>query len=414
MIRFALAFICSLCLPAVLSIAQDVPLQDSVAAPRPLKVWIPAPLIADESSQAFQLLNDHTQVFSERNNLAVDYRIKAVGAVGGIMSTIRSGSEVAPGALPDIALIRRRDLMPAQAQQYLQSMETLFSSSLINELDSALEFGQIPLEDGVALYGLPYFFEVLHTVYAPPLDYADRRLSFDDALANPATFLFPAGRANGLNQTFYLQYLAAGGLEPPNDDTTIDEAALGAVLEFYEQLVEQDLIAPDVLTYQSPAAYQANFIRDADQRILAVFSSSEYLSMLDQQNPNLLAAGIPAPNDASITTRDGWLWVIVTPDLTRRALSARYLEWLMQPVFHARFSMELYQLPSQPAILGDSLPAAVDGPFMEALLDNAIRPIPESEGGTAPRLMQEALMQVLHGDTTATAVKQALDQLAER
>ena len=413
MVRFALAFICSLCLPIVL-LAQDVPLQDSVAVPRPLKVWIPAPLIADESSEAFQLLNEHTQVFSERSALAVDYRIKAVGAVGGIMSTIRSGSEVAPGALPDIALIRRRDLTPAQARQYLQSMETLFSSSLINELDSALEFGQIPLEDGVALYGLPYFFEVLHTVYAPPLDYADQRLSFDDALANPAAFLFPAGRANGLNQTFYLQYLAAGGLGSANGDMTIDEAALAAVLGFYEQLVEQELISPDVLTYQSPAAYQTDFISNADQRILAVFSSSEYLSMLDQQNPNLLAAAIPAPNGASLTTRDGWLWVIVTPDLTRRTLSARYLEWLMQPSFHARFSMQLYQLPSQPAILGDSLPDGVDDQFMEELLNNAIPPIPESEGGAPPRLMQEALMQVLHGDTTSTAVKQALDQLAER
>ena len=414
MVRFALVFICSLCLSAMTLMAQDVPLQDSVSAPRPLKVWIPAPLIADESSEAFQLLSDHTQVFSERSNLAVEYRIKPVGTVGGIMSTIRSGSEVAPGALPDITLIRRRDLTPAQAQQYLQSMETLFSSSLINELDNALEFGQIPLEDGVALYGLPYFFEVLHTVHTQPLDSADSHLSFDDVLANHASLLFPAGRANGLNQTFYLQYLTAGGLGPNNGDMTIDEAALRSVLEFYEQLVEQDLIAPDVLTYQSPSAYQTDFINNADQLILAIFSSSEYLSMLDQQNPSLLAASIPASNGAGITTRDGWLWVIVTPDLTRRTLSARYLAWLMQPGFHARFAMELYQLPSQRAILGDSLPDGVDDKFIDELLNNAILPIPESEGGTAPRLMQAALMQVLHGDTTATAIKQVLDQLEER
>jgi len=414
MIRFALTFVCSLCLSIMPLMAQDDPLQDSISAPRPLKVWLPAPLIADESSDAFQLLSQHTQVFSGRNNLAVEYRIKAVGAVGGIMATIRSGSEVAPGALPDITLIRRRDLTPAQARQYLQSMETLFSSSLINELGDALAFGQIPLDDSAALYGLPYFFEVLHAVHTQPLNNAGKRLSFDDVLANRASLLFPAGRANGLNQTFYLQYLAAGGLTPNHADMPIDEAALGAVLEFYEQLIAQDLIAPDVLTYQSPSAYQTDFINQADQPILAIFSSSEYLSMLDQQNPNLLAASIPAPNGGGITTQDGWLWVIVTPDLTRRTLSARYLEWLMQPGFHAGFSMALYQLPSQRAVLGDSLPDGVDEQFIEALLDNAILPIPESEGGTAPRLMQEALMQVLHGDTAATAAKQALDQLAER
>jgi len=414
MVRFALMLICSLCLFIFSLRAQDAPPQGLMAAPRPLKVWIPAPLIADESSEVFQLLREHTQVFSSRNNLAVEYRIKDVGTIGGIMSTIRSGSEVAPGALPDITLIRRRDLTPAHARQYLQSMETLFSSSLINELGSALEFGQIPLEDGVALYGLPYFFEVLHTVHTRPLSNADKRLSFEDVLANQASLLFPAGRTNGLNQTFYLQYLAAGGLAPDNGDMSIDEAALRSILGFYEQLVDQDLITPDVLTYQSTAAYQTDFINHADQLLLAVFSSSEYLSMLEQQDPNLLAAGIPTANGASISTRDGWLWVIVTPDLTRRTLSARYLEWLMQPDFHARFAMALYQLPSQQAILGDSLPDGVDDRFIAELLDNAILPIPESEGGTAPRLMQEALMQVLHGDTAATAARQALDQFAER
>lgn len=413
MMRFVLTFIC-LCLAAVPLTAQDVPMQDETTAPRPLKVWIPAPLIADESSAAFQSLREHTLGFSERSGLAVDYRIKDVGVVGGIMSTIRSGSEVAPGALPDITMIRRRDLTPAQARQYLQSMETLFSSSLINELDRALEFGQIPLEDGVALYGLPYFFEVLHAVHARPLEKAGRHPSFDDVLANQAALLFPAGRANGLNQTFYLQYLAGGGQPPDNGDMAIDETALAAALDFYEQLVEQDLIAPDVLTYQSPAAYQTDFINNADQLVLAIFSSSEYLSMLDQQNPNLLAAGIPTAAGARITTLDGWLWVIVTPDPTRRALSARYLEWLMRPVFHASFAKSLHQLPSQRAVLGDSLPESADEQLIQELLDNAILPIPESEGGTAPRLMQEALMQVLHGDTAATATRQALAQFAER
>ena len=113
MMRFVLTFIC-LCLSAMPLAAQDVPLQDEAAAPRPLKVWIPAPLIADESSAAFQSLREHTLVFSERSGLAVDYRIKDVGVVGGIMSTIRSGSEVAPGALPDITMIRRRDLTPTK------------------------------------------------------------------------------------------------------------------------------------------------------------------------------------------------------------------------------------------------------------------------------------------------------------
>ena len=163
----------ALCLFLVFSLAlagtsgqEDTPVPD---APRPLQVWLPAPLISDESGAAFQLLSEHTAAFSLGNDIAIEYRIKDVGKVGGIMSTIRAGKDVAPAALPDVTLIRRRDFTPSQARQYLQSLETLFSSSLLQDLDYGLEFGQIQHETGIALYGLPYLFDVLLAVHTQPL-----------------------------------------------------------------------------------------------------------------------------------------------------------------------------------------------------------------------------------------------------
>ena len=388
---------------------------DADTALPPLQVWLPAPLISDESGEAFQLLSEHTAAFSLSNDIDIEYRIKDVGKVGGIMSTIRAGKDVAPAALPDVTLIRRRDFTPAQAQQYLQSMETLFSSSLINDLDDGLEFGQIPLEAGSALYGLPFLYDVLLAVYSQPLQTAGFRLTFEDVFANRTAFLFPAARTNGLNQTFYLQYLSAGGLTPSDGVMSINEEALGTVLKFYEDLVQRGLVAPDVLTFQSPAAYQSEFINGADRSQLAIFSASEYLAMIDQQNSSLMAAQVPTSSGGGQSIRDGWLWVLVTPDMSRQTLSARYLEWMMEPGFHASFARALYHLPTQPALLDDSLPAAVDRQFFAGLLENATLPLPENEGGTAPRLMQEALIHVLHGDATAAqATRQVLSQLSER
>jgi len=388
---------------------------DADTALPPLQVWLPAPLISDESGEAFQLLSEHTAAFSLGNDIDIEYRIKDVGKVGGIMSTIRAGKDVAPAALPDVTLIRRRDFTPAQAQQYLQSMETLFSSSLINDLDDGLEFGQIPLEAGSALYGLPFLYDVLLAVYSQPLQTAGFRLSFEDVFANRTAFLFPAARTNGLNQTFYLQYLSAGGLTPSDGVMSINEEALGTVLKFYEDLVQRGLVAPDVLTFQSPAAYQSEFINGADRSQLAIFSASEYLAMIDQQNLSLMAAQVPTSSGGGQSIRDGWLWVLVTPDMSRQTLSARYLEWMMEPGFHASFARALYHLPTQPALLDDSLPAAVDRQFFAGLLENATLPLPENEGGTAPRLMQEALIHVLHGDASAAqATRQVLSQLSER
>jgi len=394
--------------------AQEGTLGQDSAQP-PLRVWLPAPLISDESGDAFQLLSEHTAAFSSSRNIDIEFRIKDVGKVGGIMSTIRAGKDIAPAALPDVTLIRRRDFTPAQSQQYLQSMETLFSSSLINALDGGLEFGQISLEAGAELYGLPYLYDVLLAVHSQPLQAAGYRLTFVDVLANEAAFLFPAARANGLNQTFYLQYLSAGGLTPSNGVMNINEEALGIVLKFYEDLVQRELVTPDVLTYQAPTAYQSEFINRSDRSQLAVFRASEYFAMTEQQDATLMAGQVPTAIGGGRSIRDGWLWVLVTPDMSRQTLSARYLEWMMEPEFHANFARALYHLPTQPALLDDSLPPSADRQFFVDLLANATLPLPENEGGTAPRLMQEALIHVLHGDASAEqATAQVLSQLAER
>lgn len=407
--------VCAMCLPVALVDAQEDAESDSSAAMRPLNVWLPATLINDDESAAYALLDEHTEAFSANNEIAVEYRIKDIGAVGGIMSTIRSGSEVAPGALPDIALIPRREFTPTQARQYLQSMETLFSSWLLNDLGDTLAFGQIPLEGNVALYGLPYFLEVLHSVATGSLASAGDSPGFDDVLASDARMLFPAVRPSGLNQTFYLQYLAAGGSSARDGSLEIDEAALLAVLEFYERLLRQGGVTADVLSYQSPSEYLDSFIQGAGDAQIGVFWSSEFLAMRDQHLPGSAPGTIPAPNGGSRATLDGWLWIIVTPDLTRQTLSARYLEWMTDPEFHAAFSKSLYQLPAQSSILRASLPEDIDDEFFSDLLASAIAPLPESEGGTLPRIMQEALIKVLRGETSAAeATRQVVNQFAGR
>ena len=384
------------------------------AAPQ-LKVWLPAPLISDESGDAYQLLSAHTAEFSASNDINVGYRIKDVGKSGGILSSIRAGKEVAPAALPDVALIRRGDFGPALASEYLQSMESLFSSSLLNDLDDGVEFGQVPLESGQTLYGLPYFFDLLLSVYTQQLGTTRSSLSFDDMLADEVAFLFPAARASGLNQTFYLQYLAAGGLMPDNGVMSLNEDALQTVLEFYDALAQRELITADVLTYQTPAAYVSEFANHLDRPQLAIFNASDYLALIDQQAVNVAAAEIPTADGNGSTVLNGWLWVIVTPDRGRQALVARFLEWMMEPAFHAGFARALYHLPAQPAILDQSLPAAADSQFFNELLQSAALPLPEGEGGTAPRLMQEALGHVLHRDVSAAeATRQVLEQIAER
>lgn len=407
-LKFLLA-VALICACHVIS-AQD----EAEAAPQPLTVWLPAPLIADESGRAFQLLSDHAASFASGNEIAVEFRIKAAEGVGGIMSTIRAGKDVAPSALPDLTLIPRRDFTPAQAREYLQSLETLFSASLLKDLAGSLTFGQIPHEGAMALFGLPYLFDMLIGAHTLPLVRAGERISFADVLANEAVFLFPAARANGLNQTFYHQYLAAGGAGPSESVMTIDEAALLRVLQFYESLLMSGLVSPDTLSYPAPTAYlNALMSEDARPRI-AILKVSDYLDLIEQA-ATLVASEIPTADANGSAILDGWLWVMVKPDRNRQTMAARLLEWLLEPAFHAELANALHHLPSQPAILDGSLPAAADSELLAQLLLEAALPLPEGEGGAAPRLMQEALVDLLHGEASAAeASGQALGKLAER
>ena len=406
----ALVMLCS----ARLALAQDAD-DSSESGPLPLRVWLPADLISDEAGAAFQLLSAQAAAFHSENDIAVQFRIKATEGPGGIMSTIRAGKDVAPAALPDMTLVHRRDLTPAQASEYLQSLETLFSASLLNDLSADLSFGQIPLEGEPTLFGLPYLFNMLIGAHWQPLPRASDRLSFDDLLESEASFLFPAARANGLNQTFYHQYLAAGGAKPSQGVMEIDEGALRKTLAFYEALVLRELVTPDVLTWQSPAAYINDFVNRADGPQLALLTVNDYLNLVAQASQTFTASEIPTTDANGSAVLDGWLWVLVAPERNRQTLAARFIEWLMEPAFHAGLARSLRLLPSQPGILADSLPEAVDGAIFADLLATAELPLPEGDGGAVPRLMQEALVDVLHGEAGAQeATEQALSKLAER
>jgi len=394
---------------AVPVFAQDEPPAETILE---LDVWIPAPLIDDTQDPAYQELIEQTTQFTADNGVLVNYRIKAVGTAGGIMSTIRSGSVVAPGALPDLALIRRSDLTSAQALELFQSLETLFSTALLNDLDSSLELGQVVTPEGLELYGLPYFVDLLVTTYNLEPDEFTGGLTFDDVLNNADSFYFPAARANGLNQTFYMQYLAAGGVPPRNGEFTVNANALQTVLEFYESAVTSGIVTPDVLTYASPSAYRTDFMNAMDSQNVAVVSTSEFLSMRGQDS-SLQLGIIPTSTGQALPTANGWVWVMVTPDPTQQDLSVRFLNWIMQPDFHSSFSNTLNQLPAQQSALEDSLPDNVDPLFVDELLSQAILPLADNEGGTVARAMQDALIPVINGEQTAEeATQQLVEQFA--
>ncbi len=373
-------------------------------APLRLMIWLPEPLYPVDDEAIANLLNTQFAEFeTSQGNVEVEWRRKKVEDVGGIISTLRTASPVAPGALPDLTLLRRSDLVLAVQLGLIQPLEGRASSAILGDLyDAALRLGQV---DG-QLYGLPYMLETQHLIYRPPLSLTG--WSFADVLAQDVPFVFPAGGANGVNDVFLVQYLAA---LPPDEaaqvtsgELPINAEALRSVLSFYQQAVESSVITPSVLDFTTPIDYAA-FLGEGT----ALVTSTTYLS-LSARGEVLEFAPIPTASGNDATMLDGWIWVMTTTNAERQEMALQLMDWMMDAQRHGDYSAAVNMVPSQRSTLRRWDDAAY-GDFVDVLLNNAFLPLSES---AATRAMQNALGSVLLGQRTADeATQEVLNQLTE-
>lgn len=362
--------------------------------PQRLTVWWPEPLAPLDNETAAEVLSEQLSAFQrETSNVSVELRLKRVEDVGGIMSTLRTASAVAPGALPDLTLLRRDDLLVAAQAGLIQPLGGRLSPAVLEDLQNVgIELGSISGE----LYGLPYTLDILHVAY-PPSSSAMPSTSYDTLLSEQIPFIFPAGRTSGINNVLLLQYFADGGALSDSGSLVVDANALAQTFAFYEQAVELGVVDPLVLEYVTPSDY-IGLLAGADQG-LGVVSSTLYLELLDS-GIDLRAAAIPNAEGSAQTVADGWMWVLTTSDADRQTQALRFLNWMMDANRQANYASGVHMLPSQRSALRQ-LAYPEYASFSGELLSNAVLPLTEAESGAAARAMQAALATVLTGQRSA-------------
>lgn len=384
-------------------IAQDD--AEATETPEPLTtitIWWPDSFARENDNDINSLLLEQTEAFTEQyTNIIFEHRLKAVGQAGGIMSTLRSASDAARGALPTLTLVRRQDLIFARASGYLQSIEG-FPSSIQGDLHNALQLGQVDN----TLYGAPYLLELEHLVYRPTdaVNYDD--WSFDAVLERGESFTFPAGRVNSLNDILALQYIESSNFSSINEALILDESALSSVFNFYQSAGESEIIAPELLDYSLSNNYLADFI-DGDINS-AVFNSSRYLSLVAEDD-SLAIAPIPTETGTSTSFINGWMWVMVTHDAEEQAVAIDYLNWMFDSGRQAEIARDVMMIPSRESAMLDGLAHDIDPTFYIEMIENAILPLSESEVGIIGREIQSQFASILTGEQSA---EEALDNVA--
>ncbi|MBI5670219.1 MAG: extracellular solute-binding protein [Chloroflexi bacterium] len=376
-------------------------------APLTLAIWWPEPLSPVDDLRVSTVLSEQTAAFEAQSaGVVVETRLKKPRDLGGIMETLRTASAVAPGALPDLTLLRREDLLEAVQMGLVQPLEGRVSSAIIGNLyTAALELGQVNGQ----LYGLPYVLDVQHIAYwgdFPSGDFA----TFDTVLERGRSYAFAASASTGISPVFLLQYLSAGGSLADLSVGEVNADALRAVLRFYEQAVSAGIIDPVVLNYTSANDY---LVALQSRTIPAgVVSSTTYLQLGVNGQP-LAFAPIPVPASQPTTILNGWMWVLTTTNTDRQAVASDFLNWMLDVTRQSQYSQAAHMLPSLRASLRQAGINAAYADFVTQLLGNAVLPLPEASGSATARVLQDALVAVLNGQRTAEeAAQDALNQLS--
>lgn len=387
------------------TLAPSATLEATAVASPSMVIWWPEPLAPLNNAEANEMLSEQISAFkAAQGNIDVQLRRKMESGVGGIMSTLRAASPVAPGALPDLTLMRRSDLNSAAQAGLIYPLEGLISSAISNDLyRAALSLGQVNEQ----LYGLPYLLEVQHMAFSP-LD-TPPPARFEDVLAQEVSFALPVAQVDQINNVLMVQYLDAGGILPNSDAASLNSEALLATLQFYEDALAEGLIDPAVLNYVSAADYQADLLDGSLGSGLV--NSTQYLDWL-QSGASLEFGPVPTASGSVVGEVDGWMWVLTTANPDRQGLAGRFLNWMLNASRQGEYSQAVNMIPSQRT----ALQTWEDGPyirFLRQLLNNAVPPVSDAEGGSALRSVQNALVAVLSKTSTADqAAQDLLDRLS--
>ncbi|KAB2903847.1 MAG: extracellular solute-binding protein [Anaerolineae bacterium] len=383
--------------------AQETPPPDVTT----IQVWWPDALYNANDQHITDTLEMQLDDFAEAHLfIAVEVRLKRSEGQGSVISTLLAAEEVAPGAIPDLVLLRRDDLAQAVRAGIARPIDDWVPDTLRDDLlPNALSLGQI---DG-RLYGMPYLLRIDHTAFRTAT-YETAPLTYEDVLNSEAGFLQPGAPLpnQAVNNVILGQYLAEGGrLVDENGFPILDQAALLTVLTFYEAGVQQQIFSPEILSYDLPSDYWSRFAQG--EAPLALVSSTDFLQRQSSLQ-NIAAAPIPTEGGTSLTLLDGWMWVLTTGDPDQKNGALEFLKWMMRADQQAEFSESIGILPSLAPALRIWSNDAYTRQITAWLPESIVLPVDQRNNPAAVQL-QAAFVAVLNGVSADEAVETALKNL---
>ncbi|MCS6870267.1 MAG: extracellular solute-binding protein [Anaerolineae bacterium] len=376
--------------------------------PSAVNLWFPALFAYESELFTARHFSELVQDYTRQTGQLVTVRLRRAEGLGGIFETLSSAAQVAPSVLPDLVLLRARDLPRAAAARLIVPL----SSNTVQE-DAYFAAALALARHEGELYGIPYLLELQHAVYGgdelPPL-------TWQSVISRQLTYLFPAKVTRGVNGTLLSHYITLGGkLSDQNGEPSLDYEPLLSLMDLYRTAYTAGSLSDDVLNYAEPTQYWLAFT--ASKNVLAQVDSTFFLRQHASSNATTLTAWqfSPLPRIAEgkppLSLVDGWLWAFTTTNPERQQRALALLEWLQEPTRYALFSQRVSMLPARRAAL-NAWSEADYAAFAAELLDRRVSPLPDLVNSAVAEALQESFTRLLRdGLSSEEAANLAIDRV---
>jgi multiple sugar transport system substrate-binding protein len=359
-----------------------------------LTVWTVEEISPTQTITRGQILSQEIAAFEAAEpNVRLEFLLKKPHGKGGILDYLQTTGAVVPELLPDLVIIDVEELGAAVQAGLIQPLDSLIPPELVQDLYPFAR--QAATFDG-QLYGLQFQADLEHMAYntarlsIPPG-------SWPGVLSSSGPYLFPAGgRAGLVNDAFLTQYLAVRG-EPAAGSPFLDEAAITAVLQFYQDGVTRDIIPARVIEYHNADETWEEFV--AGEAAMAHVTAHRFL--LDRGTALAAApAPIPTIQGRGSPISHGWALALVTGDPGRQAAAVGFMTQWLSPQTNASWNLAAAYLPTRQAALANWDPEDSYTQFLGQQLE-AARPRPVVNNyARAAAALQSAVEEILTGAAT--------------
>jgi ABC-type glycerol-3-phosphate transport system substrate-binding protein len=308
------------------------------ATPQVLRLWLPPQFAPDPNTAGGKVLQAQLAAFEQSHGWRVEVRVKKVAGQGGLLDSLHSSLQVAPGVSPDIIALDSLMLATEGATSSLQPLTQITTEELNDFYPVALQSAR----HNDALLALPFAVDILSFAFSTgPYPLAPQ--TWADVKPENGSVALPLNDPTGL--LTLQQYSALGGLYLDDQgQPVLDKSILAQVLTDYQALQTAGSLPIESVTAASPDDTWTLYRENRASSAVVLFST--YLAEHRKVNGTAIR-GLPSHNGTQTTFARQWNYALITTDPTRQAAAVELMRWLTTPDNLGAWSLAASILPAR-------------------------------------------------------------------